>query len=180
MKILAFAATNHKNSINKQLVTHAANVLVAEFANHADIELLDLNDYEMPIYSQERQAEGGIPPLAQKFFDKIASADAVIISFAEHNGNYTAAYKNVFDWASRIEMKVYQDKKVMHLSSSMGPNGGANVLGIANGSAPFFGADLKASFAVGPFNEKFDTQKGELIDPVLAATLRTSLKALIA
>ena len=70
---------------------------------------MDLNDYEMPIYSPDRQNEEGVHPLAQKFFDKITEADALIISFAEYNGNYTSAYKNVFDWASRI--KIY-DRKV--------------------------------------------------------------------
>lgn len=180
MKILAFAATNHKNSINKQLVTHATNVLKTDFISEAEVEIIDLNDYEMPIFSPERQAEGGVPEFAQKFFDKISEADAVIISFAEYNGNYTVAYKNIFDWASRIQMKVYQGKKVMHMSSSIGPNGGANVLRLANDSAPHFGADLKASFSVGPFGEKFDSNKGALSDPELAETLRASLKLLAA
>lgn len=180
MKILAFAATNHQNSINKQLVTHATEVLKTDFVKEAEVEIIDLNDYEMPIFSPERENEGGVPELAQKFFDKIGNADAVIISFAEYNGNYTVAYKNIFDWTSRIQMKVFQDKKVMHMSSSIGPNGGASVLRLANESAPFFGSDLKASFSVGPFGEKFDSDKGQLADPELSKTLRTSLKALVA
>jgi NAD(P)H-dependent FMN reductase len=180
MKILAFAATNHKNSINKQLVTHATEVLKTDLVEDADVEIIDLNDYEMPIFSPERETEGGVPDLAHKFFDKIGVADAVIISFAEYNGNYTVAYKNIFDWASRIQMKVFQDKKVMHMSGSIGPGGGANVLRVANDSAPFFGSDLKASFSVGPFSEKFDSKKGAFADPELAQTLRSSLKALVA
>lgn len=179
MKILAFAATNHKNSINKQLVVHATDVLKTDLVSDVEVDIIDLNDYQMPIYSPALEEEGGVPELAQKFFDKIGNADAVIISFAEHNFNYTTAYKNVFDWASRIQMKVYQDKKVMHMSSSIGPNGGAGVLRIANDSTPFFGADLKASFSVGPFSEKFDSEKGQFTDPELAETLRTSLKALV-
>lgn len=179
MKLLAFAATNSKNSINKQLVTHAADVLKSEFDPSAEIEILDLNDYEMPIYSPDRQSEDGVHPLAQKFFDKITEADALIISFAEYNGNYTSAYKNVFDWASRIKMAVFQDKPVMHMSASLGPNGGASVMSIANTSAPFFKADLKASFSVGPFSEKFDTDAGVLKDAELAAKLRDGLDAIV-
>lgn len=180
MKILAFAATNHKNSINKQLVTHATDVLKTDIIHDAEIEIIDLNDYEMPIFSPERQEAGGIPELAQKFFDKIGGADAVIISFAEYNFNYTTAYKNVFDWTSRIQMQVFQDKKVMHMSGSVGPGGAAGVLRIANDSTSFFGADLMASFSVGPFGEKFDSEKGVFADPDLAKILRTSLKALVA
>lgn len=179
MKVLAFAATNSTKSINKQLVIHAAEVLKSEFDKSAEIEVLDLNDYEMPIYSLDRQNEHGVHPLAQEFYDKITQADALIISFAEYNGNYTSAYKNVFDWASRIKMHVFQDKPTLHMSASIGPNGGANVLSIADKSAPFFKADLKTSFAVGPFSEKFDVEAGVLTDAELAAKLRDGLEALV-
>lgn len=179
MKVLAFAATNSKHSINKQLVTHAAEVLKSEFDTDADIEILDLNVYEMPIYSLDRQNEDGLHPLAQKFFDKITQADVIIISFAEYNYNYTSAYKNVFDWTSRIKMQFFQDKPILHMSASIGPNGGAGVLATANNGATHFGVDLKASFSVGPFSEKFDSVSGVLKDAELAAKLRDGLEALV-
>ncbi len=178
MKILAFAASNSKNSINKQIVTHATNVYKSEFDQNADIEILNLNDYEMPIYSIDREIEGGIPAKAQEFYDKIGESDAIIISFAEYNYSFTSAYKNVFDWASRIKMKVYQSKPVLHISGSIGPGGAAGVLKSANDSAPHFAADLKASFSVSSFGEKFDTDKGEFKDADLAAKLREGLKAI--
>ena len=60
MRILAFAASNHSQSINRALVGYAAERLRAQQA--AEIEYLDLNDYEMPIYSLDREAADGIPP----------------------------------------------------------------------------------------------------------------------
>jgi len=54
-----------------------------------------LNDYELLLFSLGKEQELGKPALAQKFFAKIAASDAVIISFAEYNGSYTAAYKRV-------------------------------------------------------------------------------------
>lgn len=179
MKVLAFAATNSKNSINKQLVTHAAEVLKSDFDTDADIEILDLNDYEMPIYSLDREKADGVHPLAHKLFDKITQADVIIISFAEYNYNYTSAYKNVFDWTSRIKMQFFQDKPILHMSASIGPNGGAGVLATANNGATHFGVDLKASFAVGPFSEKFDSEAGVLKDVELTAKLRNGLEALV-
>lgn len=177
-KILAFAASNSRRSINKQLVTHATEVLKTEINGDVDVEILDLNDLEMPIFSIDRETEDGIPELAQIFLDKIAAADMLLISYAEHNGNYTAAYKNIFDWASRIETKVFQDKPMVIMSTSPGRNGGANSLRIAKDSAPHFRADVKASFSVGQFGSVFDTETGTLTDPELAATLRSSLKML--
>ena len=55
--ILAFAASNHSNSINRKLVEHAARVFKADVLPDAVIETLDLNDFEMPIYSQAREKE---------------------------------------------------------------------------------------------------------------------------
>ncbi len=53
-------------------------------------------------------------------FDAIVAADAIVISFAEHNGHYTAAYKNTFDWASRIDRKAFGDKPAVLLSAVPG------------------------------------------------------------
>ncbi len=103
MKILAFAASSSRNSINKALGTHATSRLQAEFLPDAEVEILDLNDYEMPLYSIDRERECGIPAHAQRFFEQIGQADALVISYAEHNGTYTAAFKNLFDWTSRIQ-----------------------------------------------------------------------------
>jgi NAD(P)H-dependent FMN reductase len=126
--ILVFAASNSTTSINKRLAVHAANVLKNELAASVVIDVLDLNDYEMPICSPERENEIGVPKLAQDFYDRIGAADGLIISFAEHNGHYSAAYKNIFDWCSRINMKVFQDKPQVVLSTSPGKGGGCERL----------------------------------------------------
>jgi NAD(P)H-dependent FMN reductase len=176
VKVLAFAATNHKASINKQLVTHAANIVAQNTG--AEVEVLDLNDYELPLYSIERQTENGMHPLAQQFFDKIGAADAVLISFAEHNGSYAAVYKNLFDWASRIDMKVYQNKPTVLLATSPGPGGAGNVLAGPVNSAGFFAMDLKGSLSVPSFNDNFDTDQGVLVNEELSAKLKDILATL--
>ena len=123
MKILAFAASTSRQSINKQLLTYAARLLHDGLVDGAAVEIIDLNDYEMPIFSIDRENESGIPLQAHDFFAKIGDADAILISFAEHNGQYTAAYKNIFDWTSRINKRIYQDKPAVLFSTSTGPGG---------------------------------------------------------
>ncbi len=180
MKILAFAASNSKASINRQLVVSATQVLREEILPGAQIEVLDLNDFEMPIFSVDRQNDGGIPAPARTFFEKITACDALIVSYAEHNGSYTAAYKNIFDWASRIDARVFQDKPMVMMSASPGARGGATVLKAAQTSAPFFGAQLVASFAVSRFYDVFDAQALRLTDPALSQKLHAALTALAA
>lgn len=176
MKILAFAATSSSQSINKQLATHAAELLEQAHDNVTK-EVLDINDYELPLFSLDKENELGKPELAKAFFEKIGEADAVIISFAEHNGSYTAAYKNLFDWASRIDQKVFQGKPMVLLATSPGPGGARSVLAAAEASSPFFGGDVKATLSVPSFYENFDAEAGVLTGDI-ARKLQTAVSAL--
>ncbi len=173
MKLLAFAASNSKKSINKQLVTYAASLV-----DGAEVEVLDLNDYELPLFSEDREKELGHPELAKSFMSKIAASDALIISFAEHNGSYSAAYKNLFDWISRMGKNVFQDKPLVMLSTSPGARGGASVLAAAIGSAPFFGGHVKASLSIPNFYENFDVERGALRNRELRTQLTEAVNRL--
>lgn len=66
MKIIAFAASSSRNSINKQLVTYAASLYAG-----AEVEVLDLNQYELPLFSVDKEQELGKPQLAQDFLLKL-------------------------------------------------------------------------------------------------------------
>jgi len=173
MKVLAFAASSSKRSINKQLVNYAANQIP-----EAQVELLDINDYELPIFSEDIEKELGQPALAKAFYDKIGEADAIMISFAEHNGAYTAAYKNLFDWTTRIDMKMFQNKPVIMLATSPGPGGAATVLAAAQASAPYFAADVKATVSVPSFYDNFDMQRGELTNKELVDKIVSAVSLL--
>jgi chromate reductase len=156
MNILAFAASNSRNSINAALIAHASARLQDDILPGARIATLDLNDYEMPIYSIDRERAGGIPPLAQQFFDQIGAADAILVSFAEHNGFVTAAWKNIFDWMSRIDGQLWQGRPLAMLAATPGGRAGANVLASQEMLAPFFGAELRGSLGIGKWSEAWD------------------------
>ena len=173
MKLLAFAASSSKTSINKQLVVYASSLL-----GGAEVEVLDLNHYELPLYSVDKEKELGQPQLAQAFIAKIAASDGIIISFAEHNGSYTAAYKNLFDWCSRINPKVFQDKPLVLLATSPGPRGASTVLATAVNSAPHFTGQVKASLSVPSFYENFDVESGVLKDESLNQQLIDAVNSL--
>ena len=178
MNIIAFAASNSSASINKQLASHALRLLTEEISPDAGGDLLDLNDFEMPIYSEDREKADGIPEQAVTFRRKVAEADAVIIAFAEHNGSYSAAYKNIFDWASRLEGKVYQDKPVLLLSTSPGGRGAKSVLDQATAAMPHFGATVVGALSVPSFHDHFDKSEDRLTDEALSTELRALLSQL--
>jgi NAD(P)H-dependent FMN reductase len=62
-----------------------------------------------------------VPTLATDFFNKLGTADLLVISFAEHNGAYSAAFKNIFDWISRIHATTFQEKQTLIMATSPGP-----------------------------------------------------------
>jgi NAD(P)H-dependent FMN reductase len=167
MKIIAFGGSPSKNSINKKLATYAAHL----FENPV-VEVLDLNTYQMPVFSVDIEKDMGQHPLAQMFLDKIDSADILVVSLAENNSNYSAAFKNVFDWCSRIKGKVFQDKPMLLMAASDGKRGGANVLEIAKNAFPRYGADIKATFSFPSFYENFDLVNNRISNPELDRELR--------
>jgi len=91
-KIIAIGGSSSKQSINKRFATYVANQV-----NATTITVADLNDFELPLYSIDLENEKGIPDNAKRLDDLIASADGLVISLAEHNGSYTAAFKNAYD-----------------------------------------------------------------------------------
>ncbi len=174
MKVLAFAASSSKKSINKSLASYAVSLIEG-----AESEVLDLNNYELPLFSADKEAELGAPDLAKDFYAKIGNCDALIVSFAEHNGSYTAAYKNLFDWCSRINQKVFQNKPMVLLSTSPGGGGASNVLRVATESAPYFSGEVKSSLSIPSFHENFDLESGKITNDEIREKLIAAVQTLV-
>ena len=60
MKILAFAASSSTKSINKALVIYAGQLFGKKYEN-VEVEVIDINDYEMPLFSTDKEEELGHP-----------------------------------------------------------------------------------------------------------------------
>ena len=156
MKILAFAGSISSDSLNHKLVTYVSTLFPDQ-----DVEILDLNDYQMEIFSSDLEKEIGVHPTAQKFADKIDASNAIFMSLAEYNSSYTGAFKNTFDWLSRIKgRKHFGEKPMFLLSTAPGPGGGKNVSAEFMRRAPFSGANVVANFVLPRFNDNFDAEKG--------------------
>jgi len=170
-KIIAFGASTSATSINKQLATYAASLF-----ENCSTEILDLNDYELPLFSVDKEKNNGIPTLAHDFYNKLGTADLIIISFAEHNGSYSAAFKNTFDWISRINGKTFQEKPMLLLATSPGARGGSSVLEMANNRFPFQGGIVKGSYSLPNFTDNFTD--GKISNQPLDSDLRLLIKSI--
>lgn len=168
-KILTLGASTSSKSINRRLAIHAAHKVEG-----AEVTELDLRSYSLPIYSSDEEEANGHPADAQKFLDTIRSHDAIVISMAEHNGSYTAAFKNLYDWTSRIEIKVWSDKPMLVLATSPGGYGAATVLGAAEATFPRMGAKSVTTFSLPSFYDNFNDADG-ITNPELAEGLSRAL-----
>ncbi len=154
-KIVAFGASSSSNSINKRLATYAAQQI-----QNSNVVILDLNNFEMPIYSEDSERLNGIPKEAYDFKEIIKEADGIIISFAEHNGAYTAAFKNVFDWISRIEKVVWYNKPMFLMATSEGLKGASSVLQMAYNRISRGNPNQIPYFSLPNFSDNFNQQTG--------------------
>ncbi|KAB8153097.1 NADPH-dependent FMN reductase [Kordia sp. TARA_039_SRF] len=169
--IVAFAGSDSKTSINKQLATYAASLV-----EDVEVNILDLNDYDLPLYGIDREQENGIPEDAHKFLKTMQAADGIVLSLAEHNGSYTTAFKNLFDWMSRIDAKLWGDIPMLLMATSPGVRGGGTVLDIAVGRFPFMGGNIVAAFSLPSFNDNF--KSGKIVDETLQEKLDEEVKKL--
>ena len=158
MKILTFGASTSSTSINQQLAEFAA--AAASIVDAATVHALRISQYVLPIYSKDEEDANGVPDDAAKFLESIRESDGIVVSLAEHNGSYSAAFKNLYDWASRIEQKVWAGKPMLLMATSPGGRGGATVLAAAEATFPRMGADLAATFSLPSFYEEFDMESG--------------------
>lgn len=149
--IVVFGGSNSKNSINKALATYTANQI-----DSVDISILDLNDFELPLFGVDLEANEGIPSEATRFSLLLESCDGIILSLAEHNGSYSAAFKNLLDWLSRIDKSVWKNKPMLLMATSPGGRGGATVLSAAKSAFPHFGGNVVASYSLPKFYENYE------------------------
>jgi len=169
-KILAFAGSNSSTSINHKLLEYVASEIVAH-----DVKVLKLVNYPMPIYSEDEEKEKGFPGMALGLKQEISEVDALIISVNEHNGSWSAFFKNVIDWLSRIDRNFLAGKKVLIMSTSPGKRGGIGALEYAKNLLPRFGAEIVESFSFPSFQVNFSEERNEVIEETLLLGLREVL-----
>jgi chromate reductase len=126
-RILVFAGSARRDSFNKKLAAAAAQKATDLCA---DVELIDLADFQIPLYDGDLEEGQGTPAMVTALRDKMVAADALLIACPEYNSSITPLLKNVIDWTSRPEgevaapMVAYQNKVAAIMSASPGGLGG--------------------------------------------------------
>lgn len=168
MKVLAFALSLRQGSFNKKLLNLAVESCKAQ---SVEIEVLSLLDYELPAYSEDIQNRG-FPETAERFKQKLETADALIIASPEYNFSYPGHFKNTFDWISRFQPMPWAKKAVLLISASPSLVGGNR--GLWHLRVPFeaCGAFVYPDmYSIASAHQAFD-EEGNIKDPNLLKRLQ--------
>ncbi|GEJ55422.1 NADPH-dependent FMN reductase [Anaeromyxobacter diazotrophicus] len=168
MKILAFAASLRRGSLNRKLIALAAEV--ARTAG-AEVDLAEFREFELPIYDGDLDASAGLPPGAQELKRRLDQAAAVLLAAPEYNYSVAGPLKNAIDWVSRARPMPWRGKSIYLLSASPSPMGG--IRGLWQTRIPLEGCGALVfpdMFALPHANEAFDGA-GRLRDAAVAARL---------
>jgi len=168
LKILAFAASMRRASLNRKLVRYAAEV--AHRAG-ATVDLAEFREFELPVYDGDLDAESGLPPGGGEFKRRLERVEAVMIAAPEYNYSIAGPLKNAIDWISRVRPMPWRGKSIYLMSASPSPMGGIRGLWQTRIPLEACGALVFPDmFALPHANEAFD-ERGQLKDASLAGRL---------
>jgi NAD(P)H-dependent FMN reductase len=125
MKLLIFAASHRKQSINRKLAAIAAELAKAQ---GAEIDFPEYGDFDMPIYDDELFDKNALPAAAERFVACLKKAEGIILSSPEYNWSFPGSLKNIIDWASAVTPNPFAGKTALLLSASPSLRGGAQGL----------------------------------------------------
>lgn len=129
IKIIAFAGSNRHGSINRIALGFAVS---GASQAAAEVELIELRDYVLPLYDADWHNAHGVPETAKQLRAKMIAADGLLIASPEYNSSITPLLKNTIDWLSQA------------VSEGLGAGGGrlpfeGKIIGLMGASAGGFG-----------------------------------------
>ena len=165
-RILAFAGSARKDSFNVKLVNIAA---AGARAAGAEVTVLDLHDFPMPLFNQDLEATDGPPPQASRLKEIMRAHGGLLIASPEYNSSISPLLKNTIDWVSRPAdgeqmLAAYQGKVAGLMSASPGRLGGLRGLVHLRSILSNIGVlVIPDQVAVGEAGAAFD-DSGDLVD----------------
>jgi len=176
MKLLAFAASLRRESLNRKLI-NVAVPLARELG--AEVDLADFHEFDMPIFDGDAQAASGLAPGALALKARIEAADAMMIASPEYNFSVGGPLKNAIDWVSRARPTPFKGRSALLLSTSNGVVGG--VRGLWQLRIPLEGCGTfvyPEMFAL-PLGGQAFAPDGTLVDPAVHQRLRLMVQGFL-
>lgn len=168
-KVLVFAGSARRDSLNKKLARLAA---AAVDAAGGQATFIDLNDFPMPIYHGDLEASDGAPEHANAFSALVRTHDALLIASPENNASVSSLLKNTIDWLSRLpDNGGLSGKTAALMAASPGGFGGVRGLYHLRAILNTLGCEVLATQFLLPRAHQAFTADGALVDAKQQAAL---------
>jgi chromate reductase len=169
MKIVAFAGSLRKGSLNRRLLRYA---IEGAAAAGGAVEELPPDALALPLYNGDLERDGRYPPDVEAWRARIAGAEGLLIASPEYNHGMSGVLKNAIDWGSRPP-NVFDRKVAASFGTTVGAYGTAR-------------SQMNVRLCLTPLNvwvvpharEAFDAA-GDLADPKVADGLRAVGRVLV-
>jgi NAD(P)H-dependent FMN reductase len=174
VRFLVFSASLRTASLNSQLAKLAAKII----AQHgAEVDLVEMAEFEVPSYDQDLQDAEGFPPGAEAFHGRLTANDAFVIASPEYNASMPGLLKNAIDWASRYRPQPFNERHGLLLSASPSMVGGNRGLWALRQPLEHLGARIFPDmFSLAQAHKAFNPEGG-IADPQLRQRLELTIKA---
>jgi len=180
-KILAFSGSLRKQSWNHSLVSLAAKA--AEDAG-AEVEVIRLQDFQLPIFNEDDEAELQAHPALSALREKLSSCKGLLIASPEYNGSLSAVLKNTLDWLSRPGAEsgyepAFTNKVVAIISASPADSGGIRGVKHSREVLGNLGCSvITEQVTIGAAYQAFN-EDGQLVDANQADEVRVLAQSLV-
>ena len=176
IQILAFAASYKKTSLNKRLITRAAEIAKS---HGAQIDLADFVEFDMPLYNEDLESESGLPQGTLELKRRIEKVDALMIASPEYNYGVPGTLKNAIDWLSRSKPVPLRGKSAYLMSASPSMVGGNRGLWQLRTPLEALGTLVYPDMFSLPNAHHALDEKNEIIDPKLKDRLEKNIASFI-
>jgi len=175
LKVLVFAASLRKDSLNGTLATLAARI--AE-QHGALVDLASMHEFDVPLYDGDLEASHQIPPGAHELKKRIEANDAFVLASPEYNGSMNGVVKNLIDWTSRFRPQPFDGRHGLLLSASPSLAGGNRGLWALRVPLEHLGARIYPDmFSLAAAHKAF--AKGDIADASLRDRFGMTIQAFL-
>lgn len=168
--VLFLNASNSSNSIHKVVL----DALTPLLDGH-NISYKSTLDFNLPFYSEDKEKEIGYPQAAKDFVELLHKQDVIILACPEHNGAPPAEFKNLYDWGTRVaganSQTLFNQRKVIIVTTSGGERGGATVSSYLSTITPYHGANVVGAHIIAKYYDNF-------VDGIPSNNAKTILQAI--
>lgn len=175
VKVLVFAASLRKDSLNHQLAALTAKLAAKAGAT---VDFASMRDFDVPLYDGDLEASAGIPAGAHELKKRLVESDAFMLVSPEYNASMPGTIKNLIDWTSRFRPQPFFERHGLVLSASPSLAGGNRGLWALRVPLEHLGARVFPDmFSLSMAHQAFEND--DLKDPALRERLVKTVRSFL-